>query len=138
MEKECLQLLEAIDLEELGFKVPCLGYFDGDGEFKTERFPTSLFHDKIFVSTPLYQQAFKWFMDEFELYGIPAPRFHSDNSLWFVYEIIQPNKNSISELNSELFRGSFMLYKTMEEAKLECIKEMILICKRKIELIQPN
>jgi len=60
----------ALALKELGFDEPCLGYYD-----KTQTFHLCSFqnmNDKGFVSAPLYQQAFRWFREKYDLHLLPS------------------------------------------------------------------
>ena len=139
MEKEFVPYEQALQLRELGFDEDCLctyGLLDKEisrnpscnmiGEPIDEPYTwkNSKIHNSVFTA-PLYQQAFSWFREKYNWYGIIAPRYNSDNSLWFVFETINPNVCSIKVLNNELFEGWFEMYETQDKAELACLKRLI-------------
>lgn len=117
MKKEFVPYEQALALKELGFNEPCLASWT----YKTrERIPTlygcgALLFDTdglitnqtedIICSAPLYQQAFRWLWNKTGKYIIPIQK---DDKEWFAIGIV---------------------YKTYEEAELECLKKLIEIVK---------
>jgi len=80
MNKEFIPYQESLELKELGFDEPCFTYYGniseclfglkGDIKFHTNTL-LDIGHGKNIVSSaPLYQQAFRWFLDKHYLYGI--------------------------------------------------------------------
>lgn len=147
MEKEFIPYEQALELKELGLDVPCFGYYV-DGEirginlgyeefggvkpyYQRFGFHTITNNDidnssKVVVSTPLYQQAFRWFREKYGLYSMidvdqtMEPKFCYTLSRYkgdFRWDNILP---SYSEL-----------YYTYEEAELACLKKLIEIVKNK-------
>ena len=133
MEKEFVPYEQALALKELGFDEPCFkGY---TGEYKTlisfsstntntsvkNALPTKPF------TAPLYQQAFRWFRDKYELY--PQINLHDreNKETWRItitilgYYDLAYNQNIAKE----------PYHKTYEEAELECLKKLIEIVKKK-------
>lgn len=79
MQNEFVKYETALALKELGFDESCLGFYDGKGNttlyFNNKRDASGDF--KPFTKTerllwfgaPLYQQAFRWFREKYELFG---------------------------------------------------------------------
>lgn len=64
MNKEFITYEEALALKELGFDEPCMAWYNYNGEvlFKFKKPHTD---DINLTNTPLYQQAFRWFRNEY-------------------------------------------------------------------------
>jgi len=125
MSKEFIPYQEALELKELGFNESCFGKYDVYGVFDHILFYHN--HDVeteyVGCSAPLYQQAFKWFREKFDLriwiesnYGVAK----------FEYVIATTNPNFINKQFND-FSG----YKTYEKAELACLKKLIEIVKNK-------
>jgi hypothetical protein len=147
MEKEFLDYPEALELKELGFNEPCWCYFMGDV------FNSSMFlKDYEYLDTmpqkyttytlaPLYQQAFRWFRDKYDLNSLVVFDKYiceiDDKELenpYFTYYY------SINELWSEgkdyskFTRGFINVASnrdmlSYEEAELACLEKLIEIVK---------
>jgi hypothetical protein len=84
MEKEFVPYEIALALKELGFDKPCVAYFTKD--FQTSKPYILVCEDKLknqdvnkmsgygVCLAPLYQQAFRWFREKYELHSC----IHSD------------------------------------------------------------
>lgn len=110
MEKEFIPYEQALALKELGFDEPCMAQlndsngFDGfGGNYRNSYFT---YPDQIAV--PLYQQAFKWFRERYNL--------HCNIDPWG-YCIFDDNGTE---------KTGFENY---EQSQLECIEELIKIVK---------
>lgn len=124
MEKEFVSYTQALALKELGFDEPCLAYFDAEKVFK---FPGTTMYNRNFlglftVTTPLYQQAFRWFRKKHSL------RFsiiddHSENEKPYSF-------TSDHEYFYDTGTGNDW-FKTYEEAESACLDKLIEICKNK-------
>jgi hypothetical protein len=132
----------ALALKELGFDEPCLGNFytkpnckmfgvDEKGRHYTiKNTPKKLYtlgehfvlNDSNVINAPLYQQAFRWFREKYELV-VDWNHSNHDNFGSYIGVCI---KNIHFE---ETIVG---VYKSYEEAELECLKKLIEITKRKI------
>ena len=123
MEKEFIPYKLALALKELGFDEPCFkGYTE---EYKTlisfsstntntsvkNALPTKPF------TAPLYQQAFRWFREKYELWQIIQQNTDKD----WTYDIMP----IIGMIDYKLFD----VFDTYEEAELECLKKLIEIVK---------
>jgi hypothetical protein len=127
MIKEFIPHQQASQLKELGFDEPCLAFYWNTGKFyTTAEYPHSIETHKQnqlgdynpdSTSAPLYQQAFKFFREKYDLriwiesnYGI----------LKFEYVIATTNSNFIDKQLND-----FSSFKTYEETELECLKKLI-------------
>jgi len=147
MKKEFVPYEQASALKELGFNEPCIAYWQG-GENKE---PTmmcnqgtiyvsqySYFNNTIegkirgiLVSSPLYQQALRWFREKYRLQG----HIECDGGTEFpCHRIIITDKN-VTEIsdntNLEIYSSDeYGAYHTYEEAELECLKKLIQLVSR--------
>ena len=129
MNKEFIPYQQALELKELGFDEPCFGWYDG-------KYTSSINQDycknseewlnTIHCAAPLYQQAFRWFREK---YNIDA---------W-----VQPF--TVIKLNGEIYLPdesySYFIFKDgsyihdavdflePEEAELTCLIKLIEIAK---------
>lgn len=139
MTKDFIPYEEALALKELGFDEPCLGYYqyNTDGKYPAEFYyhkpnvdsrwnplcinslhPAEKETNAPKVSAPLYQQAFRWFREKYEIYAIVF-RFPEG---FFTYEVyIKKVKTDFGQV-----------YKTHEEAELACLRKLIEIVKQKL------
>jgi hypothetical protein len=107
MEKEFIPYEQALALKELGFDESCFAIYDkkilkslGAMQRKNSTYPD-------IITAPLYQQAFRWFREKYDLkkdYGI-----FPHHTIMFNYIINGGNQ---------------------EQAELECLKKLIEICKK--------
>jgi len=130
MNKEFIPYEQALALKELGFDEPCFGCYDNfniwiiDRNSKIEHKNSIYSNNELYkgvILAPLYQQAFRWFREKYDLriwvesnYGV----------LKFEYVIYTTNPNFLDKQFND-FSG----YKTYEEAELECLKKLIEIVK---------
>jgi hypothetical protein len=140
MEKEFVNYTEALSLKELGFDEPCFGYYVGkDREVYTSNetlfapFQFRLESKTTFVA-PLYQQAFRWFREKYDLcaYVVTAPNYIKGESKYktrFSYEIYGMNEKSSSTVFITI--RDVVNLSTHEEVELECLKKLIEIVKEK-------
>ena len=135
MEKEFIPYEQALALKELGFESPYpIGGYQGGKVFYYEK--GELYYDSrpMYSSdyhsgqllAPLYQQAFRWFREKYNLFHeIQIDRTAEPK---FCFDIFQYEHFGNYE---EIRIGEWYLYRTQEEAELECLKKLIEIVKRK-------
>ena len=112
MEKEFVPYEQALELKELGFNEPCLGYWNIDPYLpKPTLNMVRPFDHEWCVPAPLYQQAFRWFREKFNLH-------HEIEYNGFEY------LGYVSGMTANIF-------KTYEEAESACLKKLIEITKTK-------
>jgi hypothetical protein len=109
MKNEFLPYDRALKLKELGFDEPCIathGYLElyintDDGHLKA----------------PLYQQAFRWFREEYKFHA----EIRSYTAKYFTI-IIQELKDIVRYLE---YGGIDLKFNTYEEAELACLDKLI-------------
>ena len=127
MEKEFIPYEQALALKELGFDEPCIKYYWTDGMF-TKTYESPFNHNKRdnLISAPLYQQAFRWFREKYNLFcEIQIDRTTEPK---FCFDIFQYEHFGNYE---KIEVKEWYLYRTQEEVELECLKELIRIVKQK-------
>jgi len=120
MDKEFVPYEQALALKELGFDENCLFYYTKDFKINhsmmTDTVCVCNFNKQNKISAPLYQQAFRWFREKYQI------------DSW-----IYPNLNglySVSKVRRGVGLGKVSEYQTYEEAELECLKKLIEIVKQ--------
>lgn len=127
MIKEFVPYQESLELKELGFDEPCIcmynsyehlkgvivGSIDGD-YIKKDKWDERL-------PAPLYQQAFHWFRQKYNLWNMIYPR---DGWNYTIQEI-----DNIPSVFGNSYHKTEM--KTYEEAELACLRKLIEIVKKK-------
>lgn len=71
MKNEFVPYEEALALKELGFNEPCIGWYVKthiDNPFTMDR-NRVMVRPRLYISAPLYQQAFRWFLKEYKLFS---------------------------------------------------------------------
>jgi hypothetical protein len=102
MNREFIPYEQAIELKELGFDEECLAIYNINEELET-----GYYQNKYVIAAPLYQQAFRWFREKYDL---------------FISIMHYENGYSINDLRR------FDIY---EEAELACLKNLIEIVNTK-------
>jgi hypothetical protein len=136
MEKEFIPYEQALALKELGFDEQCLALYDLDGNITIEfvNWENAInTKDNYLISVPLYQQAFRWFREKYDLcaYVVTAPNYIKGESKYktrFSYEIYGMNEKSSSTVFITI--RDVVNLSTHEEAELECLKKLIELCKK--------
>ena len=133
MEKEFITYNQALALKELGFDEPCFGYYQksaviGDATILPIqiRNKASNFNDNEyskmgvpFCSAPTYSQAFRWFREKNNLYGL-------------IDYMLTPNMAKYKILKeNDLVIEVIMAFGEYEEAESKCLDKLIEICKTK-------
>jgi hypothetical protein len=132
MEKEFVPYEQALALKELGFDEPCIAYYLAGGirfkEYKDSQNKNSSFFNNTVCSIPLYQQAFRWFREKYNLY----PSINIYHDLWMC--LIKSTVRSETEVSGyivDTMNKGYPTFKTYEEAQFECLKKLI-------ELVEQN
>jgi antitoxin component YwqK of YwqJK toxin-antitoxin module len=118
MKNEFIPYEQALALKELGFDEECFSFYNAIGElYESEgyyRYSHNVHKDEVIA--PIYQQAFRWFREKYNLkYWVEE---HTEDT--FIYEI-RPHKLS------DYKEGEIYVYKTYEETELACLKKLIKI-----------
>jgi len=137
MDKEFIPYEQALVLKELGFDESCFGRYyykesypmlnpnSGETELVFE-FGQYIKQTEITILVPLYQQAFRWFRDNHNLFGCIDLQC-SNPAYWYIRvdDIIEND----FVYHSEDYR---IKYKTYEEAEDACLDRLIEILKNKL------
>jgi hypothetical protein len=133
MEKEFIPYELALRMKQLGFDEPCFGWYEHNGNFyycyQEGIVPPSPSKKLIKGSctTPLYQQAFRWFREKYGLIGDPIPLSTSKNGPtthygWGICSSIDAGVDWENDDDG---------FKTYEEAQLACLEELCEIVEQK-------
>ena len=134
MQNEFIKYEQALALKELGFDEPCLGMFDEYKEFNCLGIPHNANILQGCISRPLYQQAFRWFREKYQLFQ--EIQIDQTSSPKFCFKIIKFVGNPINLSEKEWYWEEikvvdWFLYRTYEEAESVCLDKLIEICKNK-------
>ena len=121
MEKEFIPYTQALALKELGFdKILCYGFYFGTEDLVNV--VTNIQHKtKNKCLAPLYQQAFKWFRDKYQIECHIKSLYEQKENKGFYF--------GLDDYKSRDFYSK--TYVSYEEAELECLKKLIEIVKNK-------
>jgi hypothetical protein len=117
MNKEFIPYEQALELKELGFNELCLFYYEDNEALRI--YHQSEIYDDL-VGAPLYQQAFRWFREKYNIFSCIMTEYSYGGHI-SAYHINGVRQSNIS-------KGD---YKSYEEAELECLKKLIEIVKNK-------
>jgi hypothetical protein len=128
MEKEFIPYEQALALKELGFDEPCMAGYD----ISTNQLFIGYEHNHDFYTqAPLYQQAFRWFRENHNLYAEvkveDSVKLGGQKFYWIVFGACKSFEGSLWIRCLEDSNG--VMSNTYEEAELECLKKLIEICK---------
>jgi hypothetical protein len=129
MNKEFVPYEELLVLKELGFDEPCYGYYGSHQVyFWTVKTPGHYDNDNNALPAPLYQQAFRWFREK---YNLEYQIMKSGNGNYYVtiHKNTQEYLDSIVGLTHACLDEVVDCY-SYEEAELECLRKLIEITKK--------
>ena len=115
MEKEFIPYQEALELKQLGFDEPCLGWFASDRTLVKE-----VTEKTDFTLAPTFSQAFRFFREKYNINTVISWR---DDLLNYDISLTEMKKHGYF-----YYKDNFTTY---EEAELECLKQLIKIVKEK-------
>ena len=140
MNKEFVPYEQALALKELGFDKPCFRWYDerwGD-DLQQDKYNTNkdLFMTDLDCSTPLYQQAFRWFREKYELRNSITDFIDDKTGIEWDYEIAiigtdLDEKGNYKPLVDYSTDDEIRKFKTYEEAELACLIKLIELVKTK-------
>jgi hypothetical protein len=125
MNKEFINYEQALALKELGFDEPnyFLKWYDSKGDIRE-----GLGLGEVIA--PLYQQAFRWFREKYNLRGFIGFRPNVKQFDCHIYDMSLSGKEYVKQRTMEEFNKDPKVG-TYEEAELECLKKLIEIVKEK-------
>jgi hypothetical protein len=123
MENQFVSYELALRMKQLGFDEPCFGYYDMGQKFN---FPGCTMNNRNFINlkttmAPLFQQAFRWFREKYDLHYQLIPFFSDKESHAVDYYLALAQHRPPIQV------------KTYEEAELACLTKLIEIVEQKNE-----
>lgn len=118
MNKEFIPYKQALELKELGFDEPCLGFYD----YYTKGVPLEMYDSQSDCSgqpAPIYQQAFRWFREK---YGLNY-KIEEVSQIRFQGRVYKGDGWATWDFGYK--------FNTYEEAELACLKKLIELIKQK-------
>ena len=129
IEKEFIPYEQALELKELGFNQSCFAFYGlSRDDYKTIRlsifqnlktdYLPDIHHLDVTCDAPLYQQAFRFFREKYGLHYIICKNIQMDGYGYrevILIPYMEENENTI--------------FKTYEEAEVECLVKLIEIAK---------
>jgi hypothetical protein len=127
MKNEFIPYEQALELKQLGFDEPCFKKYIAGCLWSSPT--THETYQKIHPNSsdslaPLYQQAFRWFREEYVLDSIVQPTY----STKYQYRVFKVEAKSKVQVYGDYMSKEFNTY---EEAELACLKKLIEIVKSK-------
>ena len=110
----------ALRMKSLGFDEPCFGHYS-NGELVYSSH-TNNNMQRFRYSAPLYQQAFRWFREKYNL--ICRVSVTS-------YGCTLDEQEFYCVITSKYGTASYEIFNTYEEAELDCLKKLIEIVEQK-------
>ena len=126
MEKEFISHEQALALKELGFDEPCFGLWNlNNGKYEVDIIGVCKYSKEFKyreVLAPLYQQAFRWFREKYDLHAyVDSMRLTTGETVYDYVIRITDDEESDDGKN----------WRTYEEAEIACLKKLIEIVKYK-------
>ncbi len=126
MDKEFIPYQQALELKELGFEEPCLSYYEGES-FSYHL--ASIKGDDYIIPAPLYQQAFRWFRDKYNIDAWVQP-FTSEKSSGRLY--LPDESYSYFIFMDGIWVDDKVDFLEPKEAEIACLKKLIEIVKERL------
>ena len=120
MTKEFVPHSLAVKLKVLGFDEPCFGHYS-NGELVYSSH-TNNNMQRFRYSAPLYQQAFRWFREKYDLY--PSINIYNDKWLCIIKSTIS-SETEVSGYVVDTINNGHPTFNTYEESEFECLKKLI-------------
>ena len=134
MKKEFIPYTQALALKELGFDKPCFRWYDerwGD-DLQQDKYNTNkdLFMTDLDCSTPLYQQAFRWFRENHNLM-FQIFYLRNGNHAAIIHRTTPEYMDLVDQVRPSGCVHEVVDCYSYEEAELECLIKLIEIVKNK-------
>jgi hypothetical protein len=132
MTKEFVPYELALKLKQLGFDEPCFARFNNDGDLliaHTEKYiiDNGVDRSEFFTLAPLFQQVFRWFIENYDLHYEIRYRPSIRKNLRYTTKYIDISPKYIYQVESSLIE----VVSTYEEAELACLDKLIEILETK-------
>ncbi len=127
MKNEFIPYEQALELKYLGFDEECLGHYKtikggNMTSFFIEQPPIDESGGVFITKAPLYQQAFRWFREKYDLHYYIEFKISAEGNRYYDVIIVS---DSLEETENDI------VFNTYEEGQLYCLKELIIIVKNK-------
>jgi hypothetical protein len=126
MDKNFAPYEESLELKELGFDEPCFAVYSEHD--KTRVYEESSIVEGLKIQAPLYQQAFRWFREKYNLRGFIGFRPNVKQFDCHIYDMSLSGKEYVKQRTMEEYNKDPKVG-TYEEAELACLKKLIEIVK---------
>jgi hypothetical protein len=150
MEKEFVPYELALRMKDLGFDESCFAIWSGINELNFSVTDTTRLYSSEFringsqscksyvndfnsrrVAAPLYQQAFRWFREKYDLWYCIKKYPTSENPNRCYYELTGNNINADKDESQNSYMSGW--FDSYEETELECLKKLIEIVEEKLK-----
>ena len=130
MNKEFVPRTEALALKELRFDLECHFAYTKGARIDTEKpqlFVESIDFNKdhVFVSAPLYQQAFRWFREKYGLDSYTKHLYKSTVKVGYFFCIDETDGIEYHSMEGDLDSGYFKEYEEADLARLRKLIELV-------------
>jgi hypothetical protein len=132
-------------MKELGFDEICVCYYDGNNLFIVDRNSKIESKNSVYssnelfngvISTPTFSQAFRWFRDKYNIFPEILTDCTTEPKFCYTYTRFFGNSKDLAseEWGWENNIGQYsLLYRTYEEAELECLKNLCDILEQQLK-----
>lgn len=122
MKEQFIPYEQALELKELGFDEKCLGSYKLDNnEFQLNEIYSAL----PIVQSPLWQQAFDWFVEKYGLLGDPFPVLKDR----YFFTIRKVEFNDYQQIVGSPFNPTDAKL-NIYDSRVACLKKLIKIVKK--------
>jgi hypothetical protein len=122
MTKEFVLFELAVKLKQIGFDEPCLDFYDDNQELFYNHENKEKIHIGDSVKAPLFQQAFRWFREKYDLHSLIG--IYPNTKEWYSsYQDLNWSGKETLDFNKTEDRS--IRFKTYEEAELACLHKLI-------------
>lgn len=127
MQKEFIPYEQALELKELGFDEQCFSFYDTNGELYESEGYYKIGYNVQYneVIAPLYQQAFRWFRENYNLLG--GVYSNASGWLWEIHDNIGGTHRFGCDYEGDCEHSG--TYTSFDKAELACLKKLIEIVK---------
>jgi hypothetical protein len=135
IENEFIPYEQALTLKELGFDEECFGIYTVTNK-KLFIVAPSKNESFGYLNTPTFSQCFKWFREKYQIFPEVLTDCTTEPKFVYTYNTFYGNPKDLTEQEWgwENNIGQYSdIYRTYEDAELECLKKIIEIVKSKSE-----
>jgi hypothetical protein len=145
MEKEFVPYELSLKMKELGFNEECFGsyylakdenYQEGKFDYRGElNIEYSIYKENTYyILAPTYSQTFRWFREKYQIFPEVLTDCTTEPKFVYTYNTFYGNPKDLTEQEWgwENNIGQYSdIYRTYEDAELECLKKLIEIVENK-------